>query len=106
MITTALVRGWIEKAGGNVQEERLRDYKWINPKSIVVGQWVRMKCMFGCKNYGQCGICPPNVPSVPECEAFFEDTRVGLSFTFLKSGPAEDRHAGQRGQQEASGTGA
>jgi hypothetical protein len=44
--------------------------KWIDPKRTVVGQWARMKCMFGCKNYGKCGTCPPNTPSVPECEAF------------------------------------
>jgi len=24
------------------------DFKWIKPKEIVVSQWVRMKCMFGC----------------------------------------------------------
>jgi len=28
------------------------DYKWIDPKSVVVAQWARMKCMYGCKNFG------------------------------------------------------
>lgn len=31
------------------------DYKWINPKKIVVSQWVRMKCKFGCGEYGRGG---------------------------------------------------
>jgi predicted metal-binding protein len=24
------------------------DFRWIDPQRIVVSQWVRMKCMFGC----------------------------------------------------------
>lgn len=27
------------------------DFKWINPKDVVVSQWVRMKCMFGQRCY-------------------------------------------------------
>ena len=46
------------------------DYKWIDPQQIVVAQWVRMKCMFGCGEYGRAGACPPNTPSVAECERF------------------------------------
>ncbi|MFH1102907.1 MAG: DUF2284 domain-containing protein [Pseudomonadota bacterium] len=47
------------------------DFKWIDPKQIIVSQWVRMKCMFGCSEYGHNASCPPNVPSVSECERFF-----------------------------------
>ena len=39
------------------------DYRWIDPKDIVVAQWVRMKCMFGCGSYGRNASCPPNLPS-------------------------------------------
>jgi len=60
------------------------DYQWINPESIVVAQWARMKCTFGCKNYGKCGTCPPNVPSVPEAEAFFKGYKTGVVFHFTK----------------------
>ena len=49
-----------------------RDFKWIDPKNIVVAQWVRMKCMYGCDEYGKTGTCPPNVPSVSDCERFFK----------------------------------
>ena len=48
------------------------DYKWIDTQQIVVAQWVRMKCMFGCGEYGHGGTCPPNTPPVPECERFFK----------------------------------
>ena len=74
------------------------DYKWIDPKKIVVDQWVRMKCMYGCKNYGKCGICPPNVPSVPECDAFFKGYKSGVVFHFPKRvDRPEDRHAWTKG---------
>ena len=46
------------------------DYVWIDPEDIVVAQWVRVKCTFGCADYGL-GTCPPNTPSVSECERFF-----------------------------------
>lgn len=60
------------------------DYKWIDPKSIVVAQWARMKCMFGCKNYGKCGTCPPNTPSVSECKEFVRGYRTCVIFHFTK----------------------
>lgn len=53
------------------------DFKWINPKEIVVAQWVRVKCTFGCGDYGL-GTCPPNTPSVSECERFFKEYDNGL----------------------------
>jgi len=53
------------------------DYKWINPKQIVVAHWVRVKCMFGCGDYGL-GTCPPNTPSVQDCDSFFKEYESGL----------------------------
>ena len=74
-----------------------KDYKWVDPKGIVVAQWARMKCMFGCKNYGRCGTCPPNVPTVPESEAFFKGYRTGVVFHFSKAvDRPEDRFAWTR----------
>jgi predicted metal-binding protein len=73
------------------------DYKWINPKGIVVAQWARVKCIFGCKNYGKCGTCPPNTPSVPECMDFFKGYKTGVVFHFTKGvKKPEDRFAWTR----------
>lgn len=60
------------------------DFKWIDPKEFVVAQWVRMKCMFGCDEYGRTATCPPNVPSVDECERFFRDYKEAVIFHFEK----------------------
>ena len=60
------------------------DFKWIEPAHIVVSQWVRMKCMFGCPDYGRNASCPPNVPSVLECRAFFDEYSTAALFHFAK----------------------
>jgi predicted metal-binding protein len=73
------------------------DFKWMNPADIVVGQWVRMKCMFGCDEYGKMATCPPNVPSVQECRQFFDEYRTGVIFHFEKKvDKPGDRHAWSR----------
>lgn len=42
------------------------EFKVIPVESIVVSEWVRWKCMFGCKAYGKHLNCPPFVPPVEE----------------------------------------
>jgi predicted metal-binding protein len=74
------------------------DFRWIDPKEIVVAQWVRMKCMFGCGEFGRNASCPPHVPSVPECRQFFEGYMRAAVFHFAKTVDApEDRHEWTRG---------
>jgi predicted metal-binding protein len=67
-----------------VKKHGYTDYKWIDPQKIVVEQWVRMKCMFGCDEYGRTGTCPPNVPSMSECEKFFKEYRSVVVLHFEK----------------------
>ena len=62
------------------------DFKWIDPREIVTGQWVRVKCMYGCEDYGQRACCPPNVPSVSECRQFFSEYVTGVIFHFARAG--------------------
>ncbi len=69
------------------------DFKWIDPQKIVFGQWVRMKCMYGCGYYGYMATCPPNVPSVPECERFVKEYTKCAVFHFERQMKnPEDRH--------------
>jgi predicted metal-binding protein len=78
-------------------EHGYTNFRWIDPREIVVAQWVRMKCAFGCGEYGHNASCPPNTPSVPECRAFFEEytTAVILHFPKAMEDP-EARHAWSR----------
>jgi predicted metal-binding protein len=71
-----------------------KDFKWIDPGKIVVSYWVRMKCMFGCQEYGRNASCPPNSPSVPDCEKFLREYKEAVVFHFPKKvDKPEDRHA-------------
>ncbi|MCP5107582.1 MAG: DUF2284 domain-containing protein [bacterium] len=75
------------------REHGYTDFKWIDPQKIVVSQWVRMKCTFGCDEYGKNCCCPPNVPPVPECERFFREYGSAVIFHFEKKVPKPgDRH--------------
>lgn len=66
-----------------LMKQGFSDYKWINPKEIVVAHWVRMKCTFGCDGYGS-GSCPPNTPSVNDCDSFFKEYENGLIIRLTK----------------------
>ncbi len=73
------------------------DYKWINPQKMIVSQWVRMKCTFGCSSYGRNACCPPSVPTVAECRQFFDDYGMAVILHFQKKvDKPEDRRAWSR----------
>jgi len=78
------------------------DFKWIDPQDIVVSQWVRMKCTFGCGNYGKNASCPPNTPSVADCRQFISEYRTVALFHFEKRvDKPEDRHTWSSGVNQA-----
>jgi len=66
------------------------DSRWIEPQAIVVSQWVRMKCQYGCPHYGHIASCPPNTPTVEECRRFFDEYRTAVVFHFQKTAPEPD----------------
>jgi predicted metal-binding protein len=35
----------------------------IRPNQVVVAEWVRLKCQYGCGGYGMCLTCPPHSPT-------------------------------------------
>lgn len=74
------------------RKHKITDYKWIDPQKIVVSRWVRMKCQFGCNEYGMTATCPPHVPPISECEKFFKEYKTAVVFHFGKKVPKpEDR---------------
>ena len=73
------------------------DYRWLDPREIVVAEWVRMKCLYGCREYGKNAACPPNAPPVDACARFFREYRRAAVFHFAKKvDRPEDRHAWSR----------
>ncbi len=73
------------------------DFAWVDPARIVVAQWVRMKCAFGCSGYGKSGCCPPQTPSVEECRRFFDEYTSAVVFHFpVRFEDKESRRAWSR----------
>jgi predicted metal-binding protein len=86
-----------KQLGALFRQRGFSDFRWLDPKKIVVAQWTRVKCMFGCWEYGKTATCPPNVPTVAECERFFREYRRAVVFHFTKKvAKPEDRHAWTR----------
>jgi predicted metal-binding protein len=80
------------------KEHDFTDWKWIRPQEIVVAQWVRLKCIFGCGEYSRNATCPPNTPSVNECRCFFDEYSLAAVFHFEKVvDKPEDRHVWSKG---------
>lgn len=73
-----------EELEGIFTQHGIIDFKWINSKDIVVAQWVRFRCMYGCPSYGRCGTCPPNVPSIEECTKMISEYNDAAVFHFTK----------------------
>ncbi|MEO0109593.1 MAG: DUF2284 domain-containing protein [candidate division WOR-3 bacterium] len=40
-----------------------KDCKIIATKTIITGEWVRLKCQYGCDEYGKRFTCPPYSPT-------------------------------------------
>lgn len=64
-------------------ENGFTDFKWLDPENIVIANWVRLKCMFGCPNYGK-SACHPNTLPISECEKFFQEYKEAVVFHFAK----------------------
>lgn len=74
------------------QKHGFSDFRWIQPEQIVVAQWVRMKCLFGCGEYGRNASCPPHVPPVSDCERFFRDYTAAAVFHFVTAADSPQAH--------------
>jgi len=52
--------------------------KIIDTETIVVANWVRLKCQFGCGGYGNCLTCPPYSPTPEYTKKVLDEYTKGL----------------------------
>lgn len=45
----------------------------INPEEVIVGNWVRLKCQFGCPSYAKKLSCPPYSPKPEDTRKVLEE---------------------------------
>jgi len=54
----------------------------IRSSDVVVADWVRFKCRFGCKGFGKHMGCPPYGPTVDETRRMVREYQTGLLVRF------------------------
>jgi len=70
------------------------DIRPISTDLIVVADWVRLKCRYGCRAYGKHLCCPPFAPSPEEMRRVVSEYKTAILARFLaEPGPGTDpRH--------------
>jgi len=63
----------------------------IRPKKVIVRNWVRLKCQYGCGGYGQCLTCPPYSPTPEFMRSVLKEYSLGILVRFEPSGPDTHR---------------
>jgi predicted metal-binding protein len=60
--------------------------KVIDPRRVLTGAWVRMKCQYGSKHYGTSWCCPPHSPTAAETRQVLDGYTRGIIFRFRAAG--------------------
>ncbi len=54
------------------------DAKIISPELIEVAHWVRLKCRYGCPDYGKWKTCPPYTPDAEEMKKILSEYKKAI----------------------------
>lgn len=65
-----------------IAQEKGVEARVISARDVVVSEWVRFKCRYGCKGYGKHLSCPPYAPSVEQTRRMVHAYRTGLLLRF------------------------
>jgi predicted metal-binding protein len=60
--------------------------KYIKTEDIVTGDWVRLKCQYGCSEYGKTLTCPPYSPTPEYTRKMLESYSTALLIVFQRKG--------------------
>ena len=69
-----------EKLKQITQDYKNFKFEYIDTESIVVEPWTRLKCQFGCPNYGKTLVCPPYTPKAEEFIEMVNSYKVAILF--------------------------
>jgi predicted metal-binding protein len=64
--------------------------KIIDTKNIVIGNWVRLKCQYGCSGYGKRLTCPPFSPKPEYTKKMISEYKKALILSY-HSKPGQER---------------
>lgn len=66
-----------------IKESGSTSAKIIDPSGIIVSQWVRYKCQYGCRGYARYFTCPPYSPSVAETKFMVSEYKLAVLAEFV-----------------------
>lgn len=72
-------------------ESGVREARIIDIEKVVTGNWVRMKCQYGCGCYGTRLTCPPYSPTPEYTQKMLEEYSNGLLIVY-KVEPEEEEN--------------
>lgn len=78
MVVKVGVQAIVEKA----KSAGASDAAAISAADIAVRNWVRLKCQYGCDEYGKRLTCPPNTPTPQEFKEVLKEYKTALLIKF------------------------
>lgn len=63
-------------------EHSVSGVRQINPASVVIAEWVPLKCQFGCDGFNMSYACPPHAPTPAKTQAVVDGYRRALLYHF------------------------
>ena len=48
------------------------------PRQVFTATWVRLRCQYGCSEYGQCLTCPPHSPTLETTRQMLDEYQMGI----------------------------
>lgn len=71
--TTGPLSAWIARA-----DELGAEAKLVDPHDVATAEWVRMKCRYGCPDYGTSAMCPPATPAPTDTRRLLDEYAAAL----------------------------
>jgi len=62
----------------------------ISPQKVFTATWVRLRCQFGCSEYGQCLTCPPYSPTPETTRKMLDEYKSAILLHGEKTGPLRE----------------
>lgn len=61
------------------REMGARDAVVVSPRDdVITAHWVRIRCQFGCPEYGRCLTCPPHSPTAEQTRKILDEYTAGI----------------------------
>ena len=58
----------------------------VSPPQVPTAAWVRLRCEYGCSEYGRCLTCPPHSPTPEATRKVLDEYRSGILLHGKKTG--------------------